>query len=361
VPKVPHNPALEDDQIKVFLDVAVTPPPPPSGGGGGGGGGGGAPPPAPGVPRTRTRTGPLDATAALSERTTAALFAGVRDGFKFDENGSKSFGPFTLSYGAAGHLENGTLDLRSDGTISISELDLKFTKLRACFKIDIPEICIGGFCIIPIPFDGCLVRAPRICVFSANPDIQFCLDIAPFVRFGLSAAVRPVTKYSVNPGRTPGMNDWDAHDAGVPNHWQLYIDPVTIDVDLFDIADIAGDLLDDAIDAALDTILGPLPDWAKDLIRAILGPLVGLVRAILDFGDDFREWLGEQLGVSLGLLDTILTLVGDFLAARAPFELPDPVEAVPASSGLIPVLVPIEFFEVGVTEDEVVVEADIGD
>jgi hypothetical protein len=48
-PKVPHNPALEDDQIKVFLDVAVTPPPPPSGGGGGGGGGS-APPPAPGLP-----------------------------------------------------------------------------------------------------------------------------------------------------------------------------------------------------------------------------------------------------------------------------------------------------------------------
>jgi hypothetical protein len=360
-PKVPHNPALEDDQIKVFLDVAVTPPPPPPDGGGGGGGGGGAPPPAPGVPRPRTRSGPLDATAALSERTTRALFNGVRDNFGFDENGSRSFGPFTLSYGAAGHLENGTLDLRSDGTISVSELDLKFTKLRACFGIDIPEVCVGGFCLIPIPFDGCLVRAPRICLFGANPDINFCLDIAPFVRLELSATVRPVTKYSVNPGRTAGMNDWDAHDAGVPNHWQLYIDPVTIDVDLFDIADIVGDLLDDAIDAALDTILGPLPDWAKDLIRAILGPLVDLVRAILDFGDDFSEWLAQQLGVSLGLLNTILTLIGDFLSSRAPFEFADPVAALPASGGLIPVLVPIEFFNVRVTADEMVVEADIGD
>src|SRR4051812_11777626 len=77
-PKVAHNPALEDDQIKVFLDVAVTPPPPPWGGGGGGGGAS-PPPPAPGVPRARTRAGAFDAVAALSERTAGALFTSVRD------------------------------------------------------------------------------------------------------------------------------------------------------------------------------------------------------------------------------------------------------------------------------------------
>jgi hypothetical protein len=359
-PKVPHNPALEDDQIKVFLDVAVTPPPPPSGGGGGGGGAS-APPPAPGVPRARTRAGAFDAVAALSERTAGALFTSVRDNFGFDENGSKNYGPFVLSYGAAGHLENGTLDFRPNGTISISELDLKFTKLRACFGIDIPEICVGGFCIIGIPFDGCAVRAPKICLFGANPDINFCLDIAPFVRLELSATVRPITKYSVNPGRSAAMNDWDAHDALVPNHWQIYIDPVTIDLDLFDIADIVGDLLDDAIDAALDTILGPLPGWAKDLIKAILGPLVDVVRDILDFGDDFSEWLANELGVSLGFLNTILTLVADYLASKAPFEFADPVEALPASGALIPVLIPIEFLDVRVTADELIIEADLGD
>jgi hypothetical protein len=360
-PKVPHNPALEDDQIKVFIDVAVAPPPPPPPPNGGGGGGTTTPPPAPGVPRPRTRTGPLDATAALSERTVRAVFENVRNSFGFDENGSKSFGPFTLSYGAAGHLENGTLDMRGDGTIAVDELDLKFTKLRACFGLDIPELCIGGFCLIGIPFDGCLVRAPKLCLFSANPDIEFCLDIAPFVRFELSATLRPVTKYSVNPGRTAGMNDWDAHDALVPNHWQVYIDPVAIDVDLFDIADIVGDLLDDAIDAALDGIFGDAPDWAKDLAKAILGPLVDVVRAILDFGDDFSEWLAQRLGVSLGLLNTIVTLVADFLASKAPFEFPDPLEALPASGGLIPVLVPVEFFDLRVTADELVIEADIGD
>lgn len=109
-------------------------------------------------------------------------FTAVRDGFSFNETRSGNFGPFTASVTAAGHLENGTVDLRADNSIALDELDLEFDTLRACLGIDIPEICIGGFCIIPNPFGGCPVRAPRLCAFSDNPDIEFCLDIAAFVR-----------------------------------------------------------------------------------------------------------------------------------------------------------------------------------
>jgi hypothetical protein len=360
-PAVAHNPALEDDQLQLFLDIGVGPAPP-GGGGGGGGGGSSAPPSFPGAPRARTRSGPFDAAAALSEDAVQALFTAVRDGFSFNETVSGSFGPFSASATAAGHLENGTIDLKANNSIAVDELDLQFDILRACIGVDIPEICVGGWCIIGIPFDGCAVRLPEICVFSANPDIEFCLDIAPFVRFELSAALRPVVKYSVNPGRTPGMNDWDAHDAAVPNHWQLYIDPLTIDLDLFDIADAVGDLLDDALDAALDTILGPLPGWAKDLIKAILGPVIGVVRAILDFGDDFVEWLSQLIGVSLGLGNLILQLIADYLASGHPLvEFEDPIKVMPADGPLIPVLVPLEFIDVHVTADELVFEADVGD
>jgi hypothetical protein len=362
-PAVANNPALEDDQLKLFLDLSFGPLPPP---GGGGGGGGTTPPPTfPGSPRARTRTGPFDAQAALAEDAVQGAFTAVRDGFSFDETLSGNFGPFSASVTAAGHLENGTVDLRPDNSIALDELDLEFDTLRACLGINIPEICIGGFCIIPNPLGGCLVRAPRLCAFSDNPDIEFCLDIAAFVRFELSAALRPLMKYSVNPGRTPTMNDWDAFDASVPNHWQLYIDPLTIDLDLFDIADAVGDLLEEALDAALDTILGPLPQWAKDLIKAILGPIINVVRAILDFGDDFVEWLSQLIGVSLGLGNLVLQLLGDYLASQKPvFELPDPVtllEPQVAPTPLIPVLVPMEFIGVHVTGDELVLEVDIGD
>lgn len=357
-PAVPNNPALDADELKLFLDIAVGPAP----AGGGGGGGAPAPPSFPGSPRPRTRTGPFDAAAALSEDAVQALFTAVRDGFAFDETVSGSFGAFSASATAAGHLENGTVDLRPDNSIALDELDLQFDTLRACLGIDIPEICVGGWCIVPNPFDGCAVRLPEVCVFSANPDIDVCLDIAAFVRFELSAALRPLVKYSVNPGRTATMNDWDACDAGVPNHWQVYIDPLTIDLDLFDIADAVGDLLDDALDAALDTILGPLPGWAKDLIRAILGPVIDVIRAILDFGDDFVEWLSQLIGVSLGLGNLVLQLLADYLASQQPLvEVPDPIPLMPSTGTLIPVLVPLEFIDVHVTADELVLEADVGD
>ncbi len=358
-PTVAHNPALEKDALTLFIDVDVGPPP--GGGGSGGGGGGGSSPPSfPGSPRPRTRSGPFDATAALSEAVVDALFDAVRDGFSFNKTVSGDFGPFTASATAAGHLENGSVDLRADNSIALDELDLKFDALGVCLGIDIPQICVGGWCIVGIPFDGCAVHLPEICAFSGDPDISFCLDIAPFVRFELSAAVRPLVKYSVNPGRTSGMNDWDAHDAALPNHWQIYLDPLTIDLDLFDVADIVGDLLEDAVDAALDTVLGPLPDWAKDLIKALLGPVIDLVRDILDFGDDVSEWLEQLLGTSLGLGNFILQLIADYLASTHPLaEFEDPIVLMPTDGALIPVLVPMEFLDVHVTADEMVLTADV--
>lgn len=358
---LPFNPALEDDQLKLYLDLAVGPGQPQPPGGGSGGGGGSSPPPDPGVVRARTRTGTFDATAAFAERAVRELFAGVRDGFSESGSGSRSFGPFSLSYAAEVHLENGTVDLRPDGTIALEELDVAFDTLELCLGIDLPEICIGGFCIIGIPFDGCLVRAPRFCLFEDDPDLEVCLDIGPFLRLELSATLEAVSKYAVNLARTAGMNDWDAVQAGIPNHWQVYVDPVSIDIDLFDVADIVGDLLEDALDAVLDTILGPLPGWAKDLIRAILGPVIDVVRALLDLGDDIEEWLSEKLGVSLGLFDFILTVVADHLAKGRPLaEIPDPLTILPTDGALIPVLVPIEFLGLRVDADEMVVEVDLG-
>jgi hypothetical protein len=355
---VPNNPALEENQLKIFLDVSTgpgvpsgppSPPQPP-----------GPKPPPRGNARARARTGPFDATVAVSEKAVQKVFDALRANFRLQTSGAKDFGAFSLSYAVDAHLENGSLDLRADGTIRLSELDLAFDTLRACLGIDIPQICLGGFCIIPNPFGGCLVRAPKICAFSKDPDINLCLDIGAFVRAELSATLRPLVVYSPNPGRTPGMNDWDAFDAGVQNAWQVFVDPSAVDLDLFDLADIVGDLLDDALDAAIDTLLGPLPGWFKDLVRALLGPVIDLVRAILDFGDDFSEWLADTLGFNLGLFDAITNAVVDFLAKGTPlFNLFEPV-GFKDSSGLVPILIPVESLSIEVTGDELVLGADIG-
>jgi hypothetical protein len=299
-------------------------------------------------------------TVAASEDAVRLLFNFIRDNFSFSSSDSADFGPFTASYNLVIGLKEGTVDLRDDNTIQVEELDIDVITLQLCLGIDIPEICVGGFCIIPTPF-GCALRAPRICIFSADPDISFCLDLGPFLRSEISFTASPVVKYKVDPARTPGMSDLDAEDAGIPNLWQIFINPGTIDLDLFDFADIVGDVLEAAVDAAVDGLLGFLPGWAKDLIKAILGSVIDLIRAILDIPDDIGEWLADLLGVSFGLFNLILTFVADYFAAKTPLhELEDPYPILPASSGLIPVKIPIRDLSVRVNTNEMILEGNVG-
>lgn len=301
-----------------------------------------------------------DVTIAASEAAFQEFFNHVRDNFSFAAADTVDFGPFTAGYELDIRLKDGTIDLRSDNTVSVKELDIDPVTVRGFIGIDIPRICIGGFCIIPTPF-GCALRAPRWCLFDDDPDIGLDLDLGPFLRSEISFIGSLVTQYFVNPARPPGMDYLTAEDLGLENQWQVFVDTESVDLDLFDFADIAGDLLEAAIDEAIDTLLGPLPGWAKDLIRAVLGPLVDLVRAILDLPDDIDEWLSDLFGTSLGLVDLIAQVLLDHFAREFPINvIEDPFPVLPASGGLIPVKVPITDLQVRVTDDEMIAEANIG-
>jgi len=301
-----------------------------------------------------------DFTVAVSEKAVRKLFETVRDNTHESTSGSDDLGPFSVSWDVGFRLENGSVDLQSDGSILISELDVVYDPLKLTFGIDIPELCIGGFCIIPTPF-GCLLRAPRICVFSADPDISLPLDLGGLITSEISGAFRIKTRYFVDPGRTASMTNLDAEDAGVPNKWQFLLDPIWLDIDPLDIADTVGNILDQAIDNVVDGLLGFLPGWARDLIKAILGPIVDLIRAILDIGDDIDEWLSNLLGVSLGLLDFVVTIVADYFANKYPiFALEDPYPILGYDGPLIPVKVPLRNMGVAVSDTEMVLAADVG-
>lgn len=298
-------------------------------------------------------------TVAASEDAFRELFAVLRDNFSFSASDSASFGPFSASYAVALHLEDGTVDLRADNTVEVSELDVKWDTLSVGIGFDIPEICVGGWCIIPTPF-GCALEVPEICVFSADPDINIPLDLSGIVTSEISAIASPVTSYFVDPARPPGMSPVQAQLAGLPNKWQIFLDPQTVDIDLFDIADIVGDLLENAVTAAINALL-PGPQWLKDLILWILGPIIDLIRAILDLPDDIAEWFSDLLDVSFGLLNLIATAVADYLASETPlYEFEDPFEILPASGGLIPVKTPITDFSAQVNADEMVIAANVG-
>lgn len=300
-----------------------------------------------------------DLTVAASEDTFRELFAVLRDNFTLSASDSGSFGPFTASYAVALHLEDGTVDLRADNTVSVKELDVKWDTLSVSVGFDIPEICVGGWCVIPTPF-GCALRLPEVCVFSADPDVTIPLDLSGLVTSELSVTASPRTEYFVDPARAPGLSPVQAQNAGVPNEWRVFLDPETVDVDVFDIADIVGDLLEDAATAAVNALL-PGPQWAKDLVLAILGPVIDLIRDILDLPDDIEEWFSDLLNVSFGLLDLIITTVADYFAAGTPIlKFEDPYPILEASGGLIPVKIPITDFTVQVNDDEMVVEANVG-
>jgi hypothetical protein len=300
-------------------------------------------------------------TVAASESLFRDMFAALRDNFSVTASDSGSLGPFSAGYSVGVRLENGTVDLRNDGTIKVSELDIVYDPFDFFLGFDLDEQCIGGWCILGIPFDGCAVRLPKWCIFSDNPDIKVDLDLSGVINSEISFTASLLTNYRVDPARTPGMSDLDAEDANIPNRWQVFLDPQTIDLDIFDIADIVGNLLEQAMDAAIDTLLAPFPGWVRSAIKAIFGPLIDFIRGLLDLLDDIGEWLSDLLNVSLGFINTILTLIADYFAAQYPiFKFEDPYPILPPVGGLIPVKLPIRDFTVTVNTDEMIVEANVG-
>ena len=317
-------------------------------------------------------------TVAANEKTFVKLFETVRDNFEFEKSDSGSFGPFTAGYHVKLHLEDGSLDLRADNTIKIEELDIKWDILDLTLGIDLPEICVGGFCIIPTPF-GCALEFPEWCVFDDNPDIEITLPLGGFTS-EITAVASLVTKYFVHPERLPAMDDWDAQDTlaspatqtpfiqSVANRWQIFVDPQTLDIDPIDIADTVGDLLENLVEAAVDDLLSFLPGFVRDIIKAILGSVIDLIRAILDIPDDIQEWISDLLNVSFGILDFVATALADYFAAKfALFEIEDPYPMLPKApnpNALLPELVPVKIpiLDLKVFNDDtvMVLEANVG-
>ena len=160
-------------------------------------------------------------TVAASEAAFRELFRVLRDNFTFSSSDNDNFGSFSASYELEISLENGQVDLEDGNIISIKELDIKWDRLELTLGFNIPEICVGGFCIMPSPI-GCVVRAPRICVFSANPDISVTIPLNNIITSEISVAANPVGVHRVDPGRSPTMSNLDAEDAGIPNKWQVF-------------------------------------------------------------------------------------------------------------------------------------------
>ncbi len=283
-------------------------------------------------------------TAAASGKAVNQLFSEIRDNFSFAASDADGWGPFGAYYGVDFHLENGSVVLYDDNTVQIKELDIKWDTLQFGVTLDIPGFKVGGWCILWLPIIGCVLEFPEINIFGDDPDVDIGLDLSGLITSEISARARPNIEYEVGP----------------PARWQLYLEPITVDLDVFDIPDIIGDLLEDALVDAVGALIPDIP-IIKDLILAILGGLVDLVRDILDLGDDIEEWLSDVLGVSLGLFDLILTAVAQHLLEDLPlYELDDPFELLGATASYGPVKLPIADLTAKVDSKELVLAAEIG-
>jgi hypothetical protein len=272
------------------------------------------------------------------------------------------------------------VDLRADNTVQVKELDIRWDKLQFMLGLDIPEICVGGGCLdLPWPLpDICL---PKVCIFSGDPDISISPDLAAFVAQEVSFTGSILTRYFDASLPAPVIDPCGfvrdlLSDADIiepyPDHnqWHLHLDPESVDIDLFDFADVVGNLIENALVAAVTALIPG--GWVRDLILAIIGGVADLIRAILDIPDDLEEWLSDLFNISFGILDMLVQLVGEVFGACVPlFRVDDPFEILPkktttdlflnnTSVELVPVTVPVRNLSVLVNDVEMVVSADIG-
>ena len=113
-------------------------------------------------------------TIAASEDSFRRLFGAVRDGFRFARADSRDFGRFSAGYDIAFHLEGGTIDLRADNTILVSELDIKWDRL------DLSLLAMLGAQIAGRPADPARLQG------VAPPLLMQCLDWLRAARYGVA-------------------------------------------------------------------------------------------------------------------------------------------------------------------------------
>ena len=298
-------------------------------------------------------------TIAASAKAFQQLFNEVEKNFSFSKSDTANFGPFSASYSVSVHLSGGNLQLNNDNTMELQNVDIVFGTLDFKLCLDLPGFCIPSVCLVPDPWNGCLVGFPGFCIGG-----PICVDLN---LSGLTSQITDlkaslVPKYYVDPARLAGWTDLDAELNGHSNQWQIYIDPVWVNVALIDVPATIDNILVNAINTAIHNLFPSwLPGWAVDLIMAFLGPIVDLITSLLGITTSIAEWLSNLLGNAFGLVALLETAIADYFASKYPlYQFEDPFPILPASGGLIPVKIPIRNLAATIDSQEMIVQANVG-
>jgi hypothetical protein len=299
-------------------------------------------------------------TVAASAKAFEQMFALVVNNFKVSKANSGNWGPLSWSYDIQIHLQGGSIQLNNNDTVEVQDLDIVFDKLKFQVCFNLPGFCVGGQCIIPDPFGGCLVSLPHICIGG-----PLCL---PLDLSGLTSEIENVTaslvpKYWVDPMRPPGISDLTAEFMNKSNEWRIYLDPQLVDVLPINVAATIGNIIENAFKQAIEDAFSWVPGFIWPLIWALLGPLLDLFKAIIGIAEDIQNWVEDLLNNTFNLLSVIETLLAEYFASQYPlfkFEDPYPILSGGNNNNPIPVKIPIRNLAVQVDAQEMVVTADIG-
>lgn len=297
-------------------------------------------------------------TIAASAKAFQQLFNVVEAGFTLSKSDSGNFGPFSASYSVKLHLSGGNLQLNDDNTIEVQNMDITFDTLDFQLCLDLPGFCIGGFCIVPDPWNGCLVSFPGFCI---GGPICADLDLSGLVAQVTDLKANLVANYVIDPARPPGLTDVEAELQNHPNQWEIFINPTNVDV-IIDIPDTIDNILVSAIQNAINNLFPSwLPGWAKDLIWAFLGPIIDLIKGIIGIVGSFADWLENLFNTVFPLIPLIETAIADYFASQnSIYQFDDPYPILPPTATLIPVKIPIRNLMAVVNSKEMIVTADVG-
>jgi len=297
-------------------------------------------------------------TIAASAKAFRVLFNLAEAGFTFKKNDKGNFGPFSASYNVKLHLSGGTIQLNDDNTLEIQNVDIVFDTLDFQLCLNLPGFCIGGFCIVPDPWNGCLVSFPGFCI---GGPVCADLDLSGLVAQITDMKANLLAKYIVDPARPAGVTDVEAEIQNHPNKWKVFINPTYVNV-IIDFPETLDNILANAIQNAINDLFPSwLPGWAKDLTWAFLGPIVDLIKGIIGIVGSIANWLENLLNNVFGLVPLIETAIADYFASQnSIYEFNDPYPILGPSGILIPVMIPIRNLGATVNSKEMIVQADVG-
>lgn len=303
-------------------------------------------------------------TVAVSEAGLNEQLRAVQENVAVEIEGTIGGGGFELTYTLGVSLEEGTVDLRPD-RFDLDELDVVYDPVRFEARIDVPELCTPTVCVdIPGIGETCI---PQLCVFEADPDVSFDLDLGGIVESEVSALLAAHVEYFENPDRTPGMTDLDAYDDDVLDAWHVVIEPVTFDVDVIDLADTIGNALEAELGDEVEFIIDAIPGASE--VVTVEG-VFDLLRDTFDVFDDLQEAIHDEFETGTSLGELLLFELAEQFARTRPIAIPTPFPAAADDAEtaaeedrefvFVPVLLPLERPRVEVTDEELIVGLDVG-